>query len=70
MGDRYLVKSSTGRAVPCVTERHALQKAAELFDQYGPEAEIEIYLNELSGAAVLYSRNWLRKWNVRRLRRN
>ena len=51
----------------CLTERQALQKAAELFDTYGPDSEIEIYLNELSAESILYSREWMRQWNGLRL---
>ena len=69
MGDRYIVKLSTGLPLPCVTERRALQRAAELFDG-NPDAEIEIYLNEVSDDAVLYSRDWMRQWNTRRVRHN
>ena len=63
MSDRYIIKSQGGSPVQCLTERQALQKAAELFDTYGPDAEIEIYLNELSAESILYSREWMRQWN-------
>ena len=63
MTDRYIIKIEGGSPVQCVTERQSLQKAAELFDEYGPDAEIEIYLNELSAESILYSREWMRQWN-------
>ena len=69
MSDRYIIRSAAGRLVQCVTERQALQKAAELFDKYGPDVEIEIYLNELSTESILYSQQWMRQWNDRRLGR-
>jgi len=69
MNDRYIIRSAAGRLVQCVSERQALQKAAELFDKYGPDAEIEIYLNELSTESILYSQQWMRQWNDRRLAR-
>jgi hypothetical protein len=37
------------------------------FDRYGPDAEIEIYLNELAIESILYSRAWMRQWNSHRL---
>ena len=67
MSDRYIIISDGGSPVQCLTERQALQTAAELFDRYGPDAEIEIYLNELSAESILYSRTWMRQWNCRRL---
>ena len=67
MSDRYIIKSQGGPPVQCLTERQALQKTAELFDTYGPDAEIEIYLNELSAESILYSREWMRQWNGLRL---
>ena len=69
MNDRYIIRSAAGRLVQRVSERQALQKAAELFDKYGPDAEIEIYLNELSTESILYSQQWMRQWNDRRLAR-
>ena len=68
MSDRFIVRSGTGVLVQCLTERLALQKAAELFDRYGPAAEIEIYVNELAPESILYSQKWLLEWNSRRLR--
>jgi len=67
MSDQYIIKSQGGSPVQCLTERQALQKAAELFDTYGPDAEIEIYLNELAAESILYSREWMRQWNGLRL---
>jgi hypothetical protein len=67
MTDRYIIKIEGGSPVQCVTERQALQKAAELFDEYGPDAEIEIYLNELLAESILYSREWMLHWNGLRL---
>ena len=69
MSDRYIIRSAAGRLVQCVTERQALQKAAELFDKYGPDVEIEIYLNELATESILCSQQWMRHWNDRRLGR-
>ena len=48
MSDRYIIKSPGEILALCLTERQALHKVAELFDKHGPDAEIEIYLNELS----------------------
>jgi hypothetical protein len=67
MTDQYIIKSEAESPVHCLTERQALQKAAELFDRYGPDADIEIYLNELSAESILYSREWMRQWNGLRL---
>ena len=67
MSDRYIIKSPGETLARCLTERQALQKAAELFDKHGPDAEIEIYLNELSAGSILYSCEWMRQWNSRRL---
>jgi hypothetical protein len=63
MTDQYIIKSEAESPVQCLTERQALQKAAVLFDKYGPE----IYLNELSAESILYSREWMRQWNGLRL---
>ena len=53
MSDRYIIISDGGSPVQCLTERQALQTAAELFDRYGPDTEIEIYLNELLAESIL-----------------
>jgi hypothetical protein len=60
MSDRYVIKCEGGSPVQCLTERQALRRAAELLDRNGPNAEIEIYLNELSADSILYSRAWMR----------
>jgi hypothetical protein len=53
MSDRYIVKRRDAPPVSCVSERQALQRAAELFDQYGRDVEIEIYLNDVSDSSLL-----------------
>jgi hypothetical protein len=51
--------------ISCKTEREALRRASSLFDAFGPDADIEIYLNELSGSGLLYSKEWMRQWHER-----
>ena len=69
MSDRYIIISDGGSPVQYLIERQALQTAAELFDRYGPDTEIGIYLNELLAESILYSRDWMRQWNCRRIAR-
>jgi hypothetical protein len=42
----------------------ALNRAAALFREYGPELEIEIHINRIKPpTSLLYSSNQLHKWN-------
>lgn len=66
VSNRYLIKSSAVPIISCKTEREALRRAASLFNSFGPDIEVEIYLNELSESALLYSQGWMRQWNERR----
>ena len=65
MGDRYIVKASLSVAPwPSDSEEAALQKAAELFDKYGSDLEIEILLNDRQ--PPLYGTAYMAKWNKNR----
>ena len=44
------------------TERQALIKAAELFDEYGSRALLEIRWNDILPA--LHNAKWMAKWNL------
>lgn len=55
-----------GKPVPVVYQKHylATERAGKLFDEYGPDLEIEIHLNRVSPpSSLLYSGARLRKWN-------
>jgi hypothetical protein len=53
MADQYVLKANVGRLaldlidMPCRTEREALAKAGEIFDQFEGNARIEILLTHL-----------------------
>jgi hypothetical protein len=52
--------------MPYSTQYDALQKASELFDEYGPSLEIELHLSRLSPPpAILFNTQWMRNWNRR-----
>jgi len=43
---------------------YALERAGRLFDEYGPNLEIEIHLNRVRPPpSLLYNAVWLRKWD-------
>jgi hypothetical protein len=69
MADRYILKGMLGTeslpGIPFPSERLALQRAGELFDEHGPSLELEIFLNDIP-PALLNSR-WMSRWNAQRL---
>ena len=67
MSERYILKwviESETFAAPYITQREAFLKAGELFDEHGPDLEIELHLNRLSPPpTVLFNARWMRDWN-------
>jgi len=67
MADQYIVKANVGRLeldlidMPCQTEREALAKAGEIFDQFEGNARIEILLNDMP--PPLWGVTRLEEWN-------
>jgi hypothetical protein len=67
MADQYVVKANVGRLeldlidMPCQTEREALAKAGEIFDQFEGNARIEILLNGMR--PPLWGVTRLEEWN-------
>ncbi len=66
MADRYIVKSTLPLLAswPFKSEQEALKKAAELFDEHGPQLQIEILLNDME--PPLYGTARMAKWNRER----
>jgi hypothetical protein len=66
MSDRFILKWVAGGdqiSMPYSTQYDALQKASELFDEYGPGLEIELHLNRLSlPPSILFNTQWMRDW--------
>jgi hypothetical protein len=67
MADQYVVKATVGRLeldlidMPCQTEREALAKAGDIFDQFEGNARIEILLNDMP--PPLWGGTRLEEWN-------
>jgi hypothetical protein len=67
MADQYVVKANVGRLeldlidMLCQTEREALTKAGEIFDQFEGNARIEILLNDMR--PPLWEGTRLEEWN-------
>jgi hypothetical protein len=68
MADRYILAGSLGGhgpgsvpKVPFNSERAALIRAGELFDEHGPRVMLEILLNDRGPA--LRDINWMMDWN-------
>jgi hypothetical protein len=68
MADRYVLKRVLGAeelgSLPFSSEEQALEKAATLFDQHGPNLQLEIWLNDMPPA--LRAAIWMADWNRRR----
>ena len=69
MSDRFILKwvvKDDPLSKPYSTQHDALQKARELFDEHGPDLEIELHLNRLSPPpSILFNTQWMRNWNRR-----
>jgi len=65
MADRYVLKRVVGAeelgGLPFSSEEQALEKAATLFDQHGPNLQLEIWLNDMPPA--LRGAIWMADWN-------
>jgi hypothetical protein len=67
MADQYVLKANVGRLeldlidMPCQTEREALAKAGDIFDQFEGNARIEILLNDMP--PPLWGVTRLEEWN-------
>ena len=63
MADRFLVvRFDDGNpvATPHSTSADAFDRAKELFQEHGPDVEVEIHLNQVG--SILFNKNSMRKW--------
>ena len=64
MADRYVLKrvldTKAFEGLPFSSEEQALEKAAKLFDEHGPNFQLEIWLNDMPPA--LRGATWMADW--------
>ena len=69
MANIYVLKRVLGteafEGLPFSSEEQALEKAAKLFDQHGPDFQLEIWLNDIPPA--LRGAIWMADWNRHRM---
>ena len=69
MADRYVLKRVLGteafEGMPFSSEEQALEKAAKLFDEHGPNFQLEIWLNDMPPA--LRGAIWMADWYLQRM---
>jgi hypothetical protein len=66
MSERFLLKGvAAGETIDeaLLTQRKAFDRARELYREYGPVLEIEIYLNDSAPGSVFFNKSRMRKWH-------